>query len=643
MNTKTTICVLSMLALLSCSGKSLDTDDGAGQETTETPGKVWHPMLFFNYYEGELIKEAIAGTHASQWAEVVAAADSKVSRNPPADRTDTGEQLWQRDVGNTIALLSFTGYMSDEHQKYFDAAYKWAEAAGSYATWGTDDTPDGQEFGLVYGHYLLGIAMLYDYGQNYLTEAQLQTVRQILMTRVERQYNAYRKEELNYIQNHTWINICGMLSAAMVLRNDTGKANTWIDFAQSVLDKTSRLLIKDGASQEGPGYWQYGMEFLMMDYDLSASLGHDYYQNSTWWENTARYAMFLTLPSDWCSETSSIVDWGDSPRYSWYGPEHLYRRLASLNDDRYAQYFAGKANAYDVSASWLNVLWYDPEVKAAPSLYSYPRSWLFEEMGLFASRTDWDGNETLLVFRSGAPLGKSATSSSGYHSGDMGHIHPDAGHFIIFSNGEYILKNNGYVKRQTKYHNTLVVNDKGQYGEKSGYFTPWPLDPSKYPDITLVSSDDTKDEAVADISDAYMAEAGLTEFTRRMIWLKKENALLLIDDISCISERNLKLLFYPECQSGTVSGNIYTAVTPRNNIRIENLSSDAGIALTTQFVEERSGGDGTEQALLTVSADARQMRFITAVTWGPLPAEAKVAVYDESSGEIKVGNETVKL
>ena len=85
--------------------------------------------------------------------------------------------------------------------------------------------------------------------------------------------------------------------------------------ALTTLGKVSRLLIKDGVSQEGPGYWQYGMEFLMIDFDLAKSLGSDFYANNTaFWQNTAKFGRHFILPLSFASKTESLIDWGDAKR-----------------------------------------------------------------------------------------------------------------------------------------------------------------------------------------------------------------------------------------------------------------------------------------------------------------------------------------
>lgn len=610
----------------------------------EPADKVWHPMLFFNYWEGEQLKTAINSTHLAQWTRFKAVADAKVRRDPPAYKNDAGEQLWQRDVGNTISALAVAGYLTG-NKSYFEGAERWALTACAYPTWGMDDTPDGAEYGLPYGHQLLGLAMLYDYGQNYLSEATLATLRHTLIARTERQYAAYKTLDKAYIQNHTWINTCGMLAAALVLRNDTSEAQEWIDFTQEVLDKTSRLLSPDGASQEGPGYWQYGMEFLMMAFDLSRGVGNDFYGNSTWWDNTAAYAMHMTLPADRCTAENSIVDWADAPRYSWYGPEHLYRRLAGLNRDARAQYFAGKAVRYDATSSWLNLIWYDPSVSSV-LLPSTPTFRHFENMGLVASRTDWNGDEAMTVFRCGAPLGTFAGQQPEgfYVSGDMGHIHPDANHFVIYANGEYILRNNGYVKRVTKYHNTLLANDMGQWGEVRTWFTPWPLTPSRDAKIVEATSSGGIDRITGDASAAYLDDAGVKRFVRKLVWIKEAGVAIVCDDVELASPGRIELRFFPERKPVQSSDAVVEATTPRNSVRIENLTPARSVlTLGTQFVEERSSSSGENRPLVTVAADASSLKQVTAVSWAALPAAAPVVTYDEQAGTVTVNGKTYTL
>ena len=607
--------------------------------------QVWSsatdPVLFLNSEKAEQLRSGINGSLSAQWQRVKLVADQSVNKNPPAYKNDVGEQLWQRSVGSTISQLAFVGYLSGKAE-YMQAAYMWAEASCSYPTWGTDDTEDGQEFGLNYGHQLLGLAMLYDYGKAYLTSEQLANVRATLISRTSRQYEAYIDETLNIITNHCWVNICGMLASAMVLQTQEPDAQSWIDFALSVIEKASRLLIKDGVSQEGPGYWQYGMEYLMMNYDLAKSLGKDYYANSEVWKHTAKYSKYFTLPMNYCSQVSSIINWGDSKHVSWYGPSHIFYKLASLNQDSTIQYWGDESVIYDTTSSWLNILWYDPSLPSIKPV-DYPNSHHFEEMDIWASRTGWEGDETIVIYKCGAPLGKSVTSDSDYTRGNMGHCHPDAGHFCIYDSGEYIIKNTGYVKRQTKYHNVALFGGLGLWGESKGYFSPYPFTPEKYPRITDIQTDNDMDIIMSDMSASYMDAAKVKSYTRKFIWMKKYDAVVIVDDVACLAETDIQLNLYPQSPTGTCEGNLYTDETDIHKIRIENLSPSSTSRLTkeSQFVENRNDKDGEDMVLLTIrdrlTAETNYSgRYVTAISWSSGVEDPVKVKYDSVTEEFEV-------
>ena len=605
-------------------------------------GRPSRPVLFFNHEQGEKIKETLGTTHLSQWKRVKAEADALTGTRPPKFANQKkGEQLWQRGVGNNIATLAFVGYMSED-AKYFKHAYRWAEASCSYPTWGTDKTEDGMEFGLAYGHQLLGLSMLYDYGQGYLTQEQLGKIRETLLSRTRRQYAAYTKENLQLIINHCWINFIGMLSAGMVLRDGSQEFEQWIDFVLTNLEKTSTMLIPDGVSQEGPGYWQYGIHFLMLNFDLARQLGKNLYPNSSFWKNTIHYSKFFTLPAHHCSSDENLIDWGDAKRYGWSGPSHIYHKLASLNRDSATQYFAENAVAYDAGPSWADILWYDPSVKPVKPK-NYPASRHFEDMDVFASRTDWDGNETVVIYKCGAPLGKSYVPQTGSKPQNIGHTHPDAGHFVIYANGGFVLKNNGYVKRQTKYHNVALFGGKGQWGERNTWFTPWPLRKERYPFISDIKSDSQADVISSDMSAAYMDDANVKRYTRKLIWLKKEDVVVVIDDVECSEPMDVTLNFYPESQTGTCFGNVYQDRTGLHNVRIESLNTGVAMTKGRQFIENRSNRNGESTAVVTLAKNTCKETFVTAISWS-LPSETPLKVsYDRANEAVTIGKHKIHI
>ena len=65
-----------------------------------------------------MLRAAIKGSHATIWSKVRAQADRAVRRGPPSYIKDDGhsgdEQLWQREVGNTLPLLAMAYVLSGE-------------------------------------------------------------------------------------------------------------------------------------------------------------------------------------------------------------------------------------------------------------------------------------------------------------------------------------------------------------------------------------------------------------------------------------------------------------------------------------------------------------------------------------------------
>ena len=137
-------------------------------------------------------------------------------------------------------------------------------------------------------------------------------------------------------------------------------------------------------------------------------------------------------------------------------------------------------------------------------------------------------------------MGKSAGPSSGYSQGDLGHVHPDAGHFVIYDDGEYIVRNTGYVKRQSKYHNVALIGGNGLWGDKSGYFSPWPLTPTRYPSITSISAEEGVETIVSDMSASYQDAAAVKTYTRKFIWFKTKDVVVIVDDIECTKSMDIK-------------------------------------------------------------------------------------------------------
>ena len=71
-----------------------------------------HPRLFINASGVEALRTKIGGTHKALWDAFLKHADEEAKDKPDTYRTDVGEQLWQRQVGNTMSDLAFAFLVS---------------------------------------------------------------------------------------------------------------------------------------------------------------------------------------------------------------------------------------------------------------------------------------------------------------------------------------------------------------------------------------------------------------------------------------------------------------------------------------------------------------------------------------------------
>ena len=580
-----------------------------------------HPRIYLTSDRISELREAIKTTHAHLWEEVRAQADSIAGRHAPEyvekDSYSGDEQLWQRGVGNNMPVLAMAYVLSDD-TKYLDAAREWALASCSYPTWGLGRI-DGMD--LAAGHQLFGLGIVYDWCYDDLGDEARATIRETLVKRTSAMFEAgaggkawWRR---SYMQNHLWVNVCGMSVAGSALFDEVEGADRWIGLPLEKFARTMEALGPDGASHEGVGYWQYGVEYMMKFLHLSGQLlGEDIVGDGKWWPNTAAYYTYLTVPRNAWTSRSSLVDIADCPRGNWYGPEHLLRGLAWEYGDGHAQWWANQvdeANIEAASARWLNLVWYDPSVEPKPPT-DLPTLRHFDDMDIVSARSDWSGDESLVVFKCGPYIGHEAMEAFTYDPGG-GHVHPDAGHFVVFGEGEWLIRDDGYRAKWTGQHNTLLVDGLGQLGEGQKWFSGGAcLAEDSRPSITRAESAPELDHIVGDVTDAYPEELGLKRFVRHLLYVKP-NVLVVLDDIECDTERDLELRFHPEAAGQRSVDGGYVVTGERSELRITApFMGDATLSAEDVGGEDRGDKDFT-MFTVRLRKRASSWRNATVLSW----------------------------
>ncbi len=513
-----------------------------------------HPRLYLDNRRIAELRGTIHTTGAATWKRVLRQADREIRRGPPKYVLDDGhsgeEQLWQRTVGDAMPFLAIAYVLGGDRQ-YLAAAHQWALASCRYPTWGLGNI-DGMD--LAAGHQLFGLAIVYDWCYADLDETARREIRETLRRRGEAMFEAAATGRNNrpwwrksYLQNHLWVNGCGLVAAGLATFDEIDEANAWIAMMLDKFQRSIKALGPDGASHEGVGYWEYGTESLLKFMDLArADLGVDLY-DVPWWHKTAAYPQYLMLPRNAWSRRNCLVDLADCPRGNWYGPDYQLHALADEFHDGHAQWLADateKSGVAAPTACWLNLIWRDRRI-AAQSPTDLPTLRHFQDMGIVSARSDWSGNESLVVFKCGPYVGHGATAAFDYDPG-AGHVHPDANHFVVFGDGQWLIRAAGYFGKRTGRENTLLIDDRGQLGEGRMWFDPSEILKHKvYPKILRVASTPVFDAMSGDATEAYSPKVGLRRFVRHLVFLKPD-VLIVADDIEMNHDAALELRFHPE-------------------------------------------------------------------------------------------------
>lgn len=541
-----------------------------------------HPRLFFTAQKRDALRSAIKTTHTNLWALLRAEADPLVRRGAPKYRTtDDGsgdEQLWQRRVGEALPVLAMAWSVTGE-RRYLEAARAWALASCSYPTWGLGPKRDGLD--LAAGHQLFGLALVYDWCHADLDQETLGTIRATLEQRGAALARATPGRR-NFLQNHLWVDACGLAAAALAIQDEVPATREWIALVLDKWRRTHAALGDDGASHEGVPYWSYGVEYLLKFMWLAREqLGVNFYDHE-WWRKTSDYRLYLSLPRHAWTPLNTIVDIADGPRCDYsYGPDYLLRALAHEYRDGHAQWLAAELDAAGIrptAAPWLNLLWFDPAIAPCPP-DALPTLRHFPDMDIVSTRTDWSGDESLIVFKCGPFIGHKAVQMFERDPGG-GHVHPDANHFVVFGNGDWLLRDDGYRTKATSQHNSLLLDGRGQIGEGAMWFQgDKALAVKSRPRILRAGSTPAFDHLVGDATEAYARTNGLKRFVRHLLFVKP-NVLIVADDIALAAARPLELRFHPELKTARAADGSFGFVGQHAALRIESLTN-TGVEITT--------------------------------------------------------------
>jgi len=502
-----------------------------------------HPRIFADNTTFSNIKDRItnnSATLSNSWSDLKTFVDR--IGNPPTDKLFRSRG-WE--IQSLVAAYRFSG-----ERRYLDRAIEIAEIPLTITDWIKGEFDGSAPRNLENGHISLGIAMLYDWAYDDLTPDFRQRLHDVLLANMEANVALYQGGEDrsfwidDYIGNHFFISNLGMFAGAVALFDHSIETKQRVfailDVVVPKMELAYRSLANDGSTAEGMAYFGYGMENLMLYNDLSDKyLNTDIYNTEEHFKKIHEYIDHMLLPENAWNLRRMVTQFADSTPYFFGQARAIFRKLASKYNDSNMQWLATRIDEVGNESKnviWLNILWQDDSVtpkRVTGVPYKY-----FDDLGAVSSRSDWSGDESLFLFKCGPFLGHHAMQlrNSIDPTSDWGgaHAHPDANHFSVFFR-EWLLDDDTFFTKETSNHNTLVINVAGsfvgQYGEGATFIDRETTPPVEaIPTITKAETNENFDYTVGDASTGYKKNF-VEKFVRHIVYLKKKNAVLVVDDI----------------------------------------------------------------------------------------------------------------
>lgn len=350
------------------------------------------------------------------------------------------------------------------------------------------------------------------------------------------------------LNNHRVVDAACLGIAGLACYGDLPEAGGWIRRGLRELELCARFFSDDGVSPEGLGLATYVLEYLLKFDDAAGPLLDTVPLAETWQKAFPAAFIHQALPAASWTPDNLALSFGDSPRGAFRGPGYLAARLASRYGDPISAWLASESRYRGIdppeSAAWLNPLWRSEQgpVASAAGL----SDWVYlENWGLYLTRDSWRDDATLLGF-SCPPVGGRKLRRGGFAFPGLGHAHPEAGSFVLFSRGEHLVSHPGpTVKKLTADQNTILVNGRGQLGEGGKWFDGSPLfRRSRTPDLLRAEHTSRYDYLTGDVSPAYDPRE-LRHFVRHLLWLRPR-VLCLLDELEADRPASFEWLLHSE-------------------------------------------------------------------------------------------------
>jgi hypothetical protein len=270
--------------------------------------------------------------------------------------------------------------------------------------------------------------------------------------------------------------------AALALEGEDSRSSTWLNRAVSRLTRVKDLLegIQDGSWHEGINYQSYGLTMMLpFLHNLKRLKGtdlipHQYLRNYSFWR------IYNSLPNTW-RQALNFGDfdwfWGNS-----YASENILRFVAGRYKDPHAEWMArhliqntGRDSSVYRSPWYVFEFFYYDVALSPKAPDSLALSRYFPDSGSVIWRSGWGDQDLVFGLMSGRYGGmftneRFVNQQYPFELNDSqvqlnkGHDHDDSGSFYLHKgNVSLSSEKEGNGKFETSFHNTILIDGKGQY------------------------------------------------------------------------------------------------------------------------------------------------------------------------------------
>jgi len=403
--------------------------------------------------------------------------------------------------------------------------------------WNVDDDQVNFSFDHLNGDSGRMMAAVYDWLYPVLTQTQHDRIRGALIEKVvTRVRGNYEFHWWATAYRCNWCGVCnsGVGLTALTLLTENPQLTDIVAESYNRINSMFNELGVDGGWQEGGNYWNYGVDASVFFADALNRLTHSKYnlfENERLKSNPVTFPLSLSLPGN------KSLNFEDSNGDKLVGDTYLINKLAAETNSKtamwYREFLGEGTNIFDI-------VWPKPAIEATP-----PRkaSRLFRTIGWWVMRCDFENPQNVLV------AGKAGKNDDPHH----GHL--DIGHFVVYWQNEYFIRDLGsgaydekyfddtrwdYPQASSEGHNVIFVNGEKQIPGKK---RKQPFDYDIGGEVLDFRTSDKRDYVLMDPTKAYPGKE--LKSWRRHVILDKPAVTVVLDEIETKPDAEIKVRFHP--------------------------------------------------------------------------------------------------